>query len=112
MIQKSKYLVWLSEEVKTPPFSRTARLEIGWLLRKLQMGENLRLPESRPMKIIGSNCHELRIKDKDIIWRIIYHIHSEAIVVLEIFKKKTNKTPSQIIKNCKLRLKDFYKKIK
>ena len=44
MIQKSKNLVLLSEEVKTPPFSRMARLEIGWLLRKLQMGKNLSLP--------------------------------------------------------------------
>jgi len=34
-------LVWLKGEVKSPPFSPEARLEAGFLLRKLQMGESL-----------------------------------------------------------------------
>ncbi len=33
---ESKPLVWLKGEVKTPPFSSQARLEAGFLLRKLQ----------------------------------------------------------------------------
>jgi hypothetical protein len=32
-------LVWLHGEVKTPPFSRAARVEIGSLLRRVQRGE-------------------------------------------------------------------------
>jgi len=35
-----KPLRWLHGEVKTPPFSRAARLEAGLLLRRLQQGEN------------------------------------------------------------------------
>jgi hypothetical protein len=34
-----KPLVWLKGKVKTPPFSKKARLEAGILLRLLQRGE-------------------------------------------------------------------------
>jgi phage-related protein len=73
-----KPLVWLHGEVKTPPFSRDARVEAGFLLRRLQNGEVLGLPASRPLPIIGPNCHELRINDRDAIWRILYHLTSDA----------------------------------
>jgi len=59
-----KPLRWLHGEVKTPPFSREARLEAGLLLRRLQQGEKLSLPHSRPMSDIGSRCHELRVRDE------------------------------------------------
>jgi hypothetical protein len=35
MNTQEKPLVWLHGEVKTPPFSKTARLEAGYLLRAL-----------------------------------------------------------------------------
>jgi hypothetical protein len=38
MMATDKPLVWLGEVVKSPPFSREARLEAGFLLRKLQKG--------------------------------------------------------------------------
>jgi len=44
-----KPLVWLKGEVKTPPFGNQARLEAGLLLRRLQQGQGLSLPHSRPM---------------------------------------------------------------
>lgn len=34
------------------------------------------MPQSRPMPIIGKARHELRIKDKDNTWRIIYYWRS------------------------------------
>lgn len=104
----SKPIVWLSGEVKTPPFSLEARLEAGFLLRKLQQGENLSLPVSRPMPSIGSQCHELRITDEDKAWRIIYYIDVNAIVILDVFKKTTQKTPDAVIKNCKKRLQRYH----
>ena len=67
-----KPLVWLHGEIKTPPFSAEARLEVGVLLRRLQQGERLGLPASRPMPAIGRRCHELRIVDADQTWRIVY----------------------------------------
>lgn len=107
MDTKDKVVVWLHGEVKTPPFSSSARLEAGLLLRKLQLGEKLSMPQSRPMPTIGKRCHELRITDSNVIWRIVYRIDEDAIVILEVFEKKTSKTPKSVIDTCKDRLRDY-----
>ncbi len=104
MNSDDKPLVWLHGELKTPPFSKNARLEAGFLLRLLQSGERISLPFSRPMPTIGPRCHELRINDENRIWRIIYRIDSDAIIILEIFQKQTQQTSKQIIDTCKRRL--------
>lgn len=85
--------------------SSNARIEAGYLLRLLQKGEKLTLPHSRPMPTIGARCHELKIEDKNMTWRIVYRIDSDAIVILDIFEKKTKKTSQMVIENCKRRLK-------
>ena len=107
MKRTRKPLVWLEGEVKTPPFSAEARIETGTLLRQLQRGESLGLPQSRPMPSIGKGCHELRIVDVSKSWRIIYRIDSDAIVIVEVFAKKTEATPKQVIDVCKSRLKSY-----
>jgi phage-related protein len=101
---KDKPLVWLHGEIKTPPLSSAARIEGGFLLRKVQMGAQLSLPHSRPMPSIGSRCRELRIDDQDKAWRIVSRIDDDAIVILEVFEKKTQKTPRKVIENCKRRI--------
>lgn len=99
--------MWLHGEVKTPPFSAAARIEAGYLLRKLQLGEKLSMPQSRPMPVIGKRCHELRVTDCNINWRIVYRLDEDAIVILEVFEKKTGKTPKNVIDRCKDRLRDY-----
>jgi len=88
MSPKDKPLVWMRGEVKTPPFSTLARLDAGFLLRKLQKGRRIGMPHSRPMPSIGRRCHELRIPDKGVSWRIVYRNDSDAIVILEVFSKE------------------------
>ena len=107
MARSDKPLVWLHGEVKTPPFSQSARLEAGFLLRSLQRGELLSMPQSRPMPSIGAKCHELRINDEQSTWRIVYRIDDDAIVLLDVFSKKTNQTPKRVIEVCKKRLKEY-----
>jgi phage-related protein len=107
MAVENKPLVWLRGEVKTPPFSFGARVEAGLLLRRLQRGEQLSLPHSRPMASIGTRCHELRIQDHDKSWRIIYRVDIDVIVILEVFRKTTQQTPLRVIENCKRRLKHY-----
>jgi phage-related protein len=107
-----KPLVWLHGEVKTPPFSREGRIGAGTLLRRLQRGEKLSLPYSRPMPVVGSRCHELRIQDQDVIWRIMYRVDSDAVIVAEMFAKKTSATPQQVIDVCKQRLRNYDKAAK
>jgi len=107
MAADDKPLVWLRGEVKTPPFGSAARIEAGVLLRRLQRGENLSLPHSRPMPSIGSRCHELRIRDGDKSWRMVYRIERDAIVILEVFRKTTKQTPLRVIADCKRRLRQY-----
>lgn len=97
-------LVWLSGEVKTPPFTRAARIEAGTLLRRLQRGEMLGLPHSRPMPSIGPRCHELRIRDENRNWRIIYRLDAEAVLIVDVFSKTTGRTPKSVIRRCQTRL--------
>ena len=107
MSPKDKPLAWLHGVVTTPPLTDSARIEAGYLLRRLQKGEMLSMPYSRPMSSIGVRCHELRINDENATWRIIYRIDEDAIVILEVFSKKTNQTPKYIIDTCKKRLSDY-----
>jgi phage-related protein len=102
-----KPLFWLHGEVRTPPLSREARIEAGFLLRRLQRGESLGLPHSRPLPIIGARCHELRIVDRESTWRIVHRIDPDAIVILEVFSKKTRTLPDAVRQACRKRLKEY-----
>ncbi len=107
MSPKDGPLVWLNEKVKSPPFSREARLEAGFLLRSLQRGNKLSLPQSRPMRTVGSRCHELRINDAGATWCINYRTDEDAIVIVEIFNQKTARTPEAVKASAKRRLKEY-----
>jgi phage-related protein len=102
-----KPLVWLHGEIKTPPLSAAARVEAGYLLRRLQRGDQLSMPHSRPMPSIGKYCHELRVNDTSVTWRVVYRIDDDAIVIVEVFAKKTAQTPKNVISVCKRRLRDY-----
>lgn len=104
MNDADKPLIWLKGKVKTPPFSAFARFECGMILRRLQQGQSIGMPLSRPMPSIGTRCHELRIRDENLNWRIIYRIDPDAIVIVDVFAKKTEAIPSKIIKTCRSRL--------
>jgi phage-related protein len=71
------------------------------------MGENLSLPSSRPMPGVGERCHELRVVDTDATWRILYHVADDAVVILEVFSKKTRTTPKRVVDSAKARLKKY-----
>ncbi|MGF1569525.1 MAG: type II toxin-antitoxin system RelE/ParE family toxin [Nodosilinea sp.] len=107
MDSNDKPLVWLHGQVKTPPFSQSARLEAVFLRRRLKQGEALSLPQSRPMPSIGVRCHELRIRDAEQNWRIIYRMEDDAILILEVFSKKSQTTPKPMIEICQQRLKQY-----
>ena len=102
-----KPLVWLHGEIKTPPFSRAGRLEAGYLLRLLQKGQVLGMPQSRPMPALGPRCAELRVRDVGADWRIVYRVDTDAVVILEVFSKKTRATPKSVIEACIGRLKEY-----
>ncbi len=94
--------MWLRGEVKTPPLSAGARRTAGFLHRLLQQGASLSMPASRPMPTVGPRCHELRVRDgpSGLTWRIIYRVDDDAIVIGDVFAKKTRATPRKVIDNC------------
>jgi phage-related protein len=104
MPHSDKPLAWLHGEIKTPPLSSEARIEAGLLLRRLQRGERLGMPHSRPMPAIGGRCHELRIQDADTTWRIVYRVDPDVVIIGEVFAKKTQTTPRPVLEACRRRL--------
>ena len=59
------------------------------------------------MPSIGSRCHELRVEDGRERWRFIYRIDNNAIVVVEVFSKKTGQTPKKVMDACRQRLRGY-----
>jgi phage-related protein len=68
------------------------------------VNENLGLPHSRPMPSIGTHCHELRIRDQNKNWRIVYRVDQDAVLIVEVFNKTTRNTPKSVIEVCQKRL--------
>ncbi len=106
-MESDKVLIWLHGQIKTPPMSPEARIEAGYLLRRLQRGEKLSMPHVRPMPNVDKRCFELRIRDVNVTWRIVYRTDADAIVIVDVFGKKTRTTPDTVIKSCRKRLKEY-----
>jgi len=102
-----KPLGWLHGEIKTPPFTEEGRKEAGDLLRLLQEGQILGMPQAEPLPIIGPRCGALRVRDGQHNWRIIYRVDLDAVLVLDVYAKKTKKIPENVIDRCKKRLKEY-----
>jgi phage-related protein len=107
-VSTGKDLVLAGGVLQTPPMPIDARRETGFLLRLLQEGQSIGMPKSRPMPSIGHGCHELRVQAENTIWRTLYFIDMDAIVVLEVFAKKTTRTPPAVIDVCKQRLRSYH----
>lgn len=82
---EEKPLIWMASEIKTPPFSA----------------------DVRPMPSIGRHCYELRVRDTGQNWRIVYRVDEDAIVIVEVFAKKSSTTPKKAIETCRTRLKAY-----
>jgi phage-related protein len=59
------------------------------------------------MPSIAKRCHELRIVDERMSWRIVYRLDHDAVVILAVFRKATPKTPARIIEDIRRRLRQY-----
>lgn len=107
-----KPLVWLHGEIKTPPFTAEGRQEAGMLLRLLQEGEQLGMPQAEPLPSMGARCGALRVRDAEHNWRIMYRADPDAVLVLEVYSKKTRKIPDEVMDRCTHRLKQYDSAVK
>lgn len=90
-------------------FPEDIKKELGYLIYKLQIGDSLNMPHSKPMTSIKSGCHELRVKGSDGIFRVFYILKNEdKVIVFHAFKKKAQKTPKKEIDTAKRNLKEIF----
>ena len=65
------------------------------------------MPQAEPLPDVGRRCGALRIRDAEHNWRIMYRIDADAILVVEVYPKKTRKIPDEVISRCQQRLKQY-----
>ena len=71
-------------------------------------GKNLNMSVSKPMPLVGSGVHELRIRDQSGQYRVFYYTKlKNYILVFHFFKKKTQATPKKEIEVAKNRLREM-----
>ena len=93
-------------------FPKGVRLELGKALFDLQMGAVLSMPISRPMPSVASGVEELRFRDKEGTYRVLYYARSaQGILVFHAFMKKTQSTPKREIDLGARRLKELFDEI-
>jgi phage-related protein len=77
------------------------------LLRLLQNGELMGMPQSEPLSDVCPRCGALRVRDGDHNWRIMYRLDVDAVLILEVYAKKSRTIPKEVIDRCKKRLKAY-----
>jgi len=102
-----KPLRWFGDTITVPPFSDEAAREAGALLEVVSLGGVMGMPHCRALPSIGRRCFEIRVNDRNQAWRIVCHVADEAVVILDVFSKKSRGTPRHVIHRCKQRLKHY-----
>jgi phage-related protein len=103
MVVAQKDIIWLgSSKEDLLTFPREVVHEAGFQLGSVQLG--LEPNDWKPFNQVGSGTKEIRIRDKNGIYRILYVAKfEEAIYVLHCFQKKTEATSQLDINIAKAR---------
>lgn len=89
-------------------FPEEIREDLADMLARLDVGVMLSMPISRPMPSVGRGVHELRLKDRSGIYRVIYiFVKQSDIWLVHAFKKKTQQTPQKNIDLAKKRIREI-----
>jgi phage-related protein len=91
-------------------FPRVARREAGHQIDQVQQG---REPDDwKPMNTVGQGVREIRIREEEGAFRVIYVARFEdAIYVLHCFQKRTQKTPKADLDLAAKRYRDLVKEL-
>lgn len=109
---ESKLIVWEGDSLDVlRAFPMAVKVNLGHELRRLQ--EGLIPIDSKPMKSIESGVYELRERDSQGQYRVLYYTKfNQVIYVLNCFIKKTSKTPNFELKKAKQRLNNLKKRLR
>jgi len=92
-------------------FPESARSDAGYALREVQ--KNNEPSDWKPMSSIGKGVKEIRIKDDQGIYRVVYVVkYLDRVNVLHAFQKKTQKTAKKDIELAKQRLRLVLEEVK
>ena len=102
-------VVWNKQTLyRIKSFPVEIRKELGYLIFRLQVGDFLDMPYSRPMSTIATGCYELRVKNSDGVYRAFYFLKlNKRILIFHAFVKKEQKTPKKEIDLGKINLKEM-----
>lgn len=90
-------------------FPEGARKEAGVQLHKVQLG--FEPNDWKPMATVGSGVREIRIRDQEGAFRVLYVAHiASAIYVLHAVQKKTQQTAKKDLDLAASRLKQILEK--
>ena len=88
--------------------SREIRQDLQDILEKLENGLNLGMPHVKSLSSIFPGLCEIRIKDRNGQFRVIYFLkRDEAIYLVHAFRKKTQKLPNKEIQTILKRIKEI-----
>ncbi len=86
-------------------FPEDVKGELADAIARLELGNMLSMPLSRPMPSIGKGVHEFRFRDRSGIYRVIYYLAGAGIIyLLHAFGKKTRQTSQMNIDVARRRL--------
>lgn len=89
-------------------FPKEVRTRLGRGLFRLQMGERIGMPNSRPMPAVAVGVSELRVRAEDGTFRAFYYTaSSRGVLVFHAFVKKTQRTPPLELELAGKRLKEL-----
>lgn len=106
-MQDDKVAIFLGDTYRVIcDFPDDARRSAGYQIRRVQQGKE---PDDwKSLPIVGANVREIRIRESSGAFRVIYQATlPEAVLVLNAFQKKTQKTPRHEIDKARVRLSDY-----
>ena len=91
-------------------FPSSARRDAGYELDKVQNGRNPR--DWKPMNTVGAGVKEIRIRDANSAFRVLYVAKfAETVYVLHCFQKKTQATSKTDLDLAASRYRDLVKEL-
>lgn len=108
-MESMKEVIWHTKALHVlRQFPEGVKKDLGYLIHRLQKGDVLTAPYSKPMKSVEVGANELRVKDASGAYRVFYYLKTQkGILIFHAFVKKSQKTPKKEIDQGQKNLKEL-----
>ncbi len=105
-MKRASFHYSIQETIRSFPIG--IKKALGKVILELQHGISIGMPISKAMPSIAKGVHEIRLKEKDGIYRVFYFTKmKDKILIFHAFQKKTQKTSKKNTDLGKKRLKEM-----